>query len=263
MPGRRLRDRLPQGARHRPPQPAAAARAALEALAAVGAAREVLRRPRGRRGHGRRRLCRRAGRARGGASGTAAGPDRGRQPPRARQPAAGRPGAAGLPRLPDRGQRGRAVPGHRPAGPDAVFEGRPGRGAGSGSGSPPTPAACSSSAAAWAPARSTSPRSRLSPSARGATFDVVHIAGSRDYAELQQRLAAAPHAERYTLLDYEPDLGDALAAGDLVLARSGGSIFEIAAAGRPGGPGPVSLTPPPTTRRANAALDGAPPVPPA
>ncbi len=35
------------------------------------------------------------------------------------------------------------------------------------------------------------------------------------------------------LLAYEPDLGDALAACDLVLGRSGGSIFELTAAGRP------------------------------
>jgi UDP-N-acetylglucosamine--N-acetylmuramyl-(pentapeptide) pyrophosphoryl-undecaprenol N-acetylglucosamine transferase len=35
------------------------------------------------------------------------------------------------------------------------------------------------------------------------------------------------------LLAYEPDLGDALAACDLVLGRSGGSIFEETAVGRP------------------------------
>ena len=45
--------------------------------------------------------------------------------------------------------------------------------------------------------------------------------------------AARRGAERYTLLEYEPDLGDALAACDLVLARSGGSVFELTAAGRP------------------------------
>ena len=61
-------------------------------------------------------------------------------------------------------------------------------------------------------------------------FHVLHISGSRDYAEALERLGAA---RRYTLLPYEPDLGDALAASDLVLARAGGSIFEIAAAGRP------------------------------
>ena len=42
-----------------------------------------------------------------------------------------------------------------------------------------------------------------------------------------------PTATRYTLLAYEPDLGDVLAAADLVLGRSGGSIFEVTAAGRP------------------------------
>jgi UDP-N-acetylglucosamine--N-acetylmuramyl-(pentapeptide) pyrophosphoryl-undecaprenol N-acetylglucosamine transferase len=62
---------------------------------------------------------------------------------------------------------------------------------------------------------------------------VIHIAGTRDYPELQTRLAAAPHAEDYTLLEYEPNLGDALAAADLVVGRSGGSIFEVVATGRP------------------------------
>jgi UDP-N-acetylglucosamine--N-acetylmuramyl-(pentapeptide) pyrophosphoryl-undecaprenol N-acetylglucosamine transferase len=64
-------------------------------------------------------------------------------------------------------------------------------------------------------------------------FHVLHLSGRRDHEDLQQRLAAASHAEDYTLLPYEPDLGDVLAACDLVLARSGGSIFEVIAAGRP------------------------------
>jgi len=64
-------------------------------------------------------------------------------------------------------------------------------------------------------------------------FHVIHLSGRRDYEDLAQRLAAASHAEDYTLLPYEPDLGDVLAACDLVLARSGGSIFEVVAAGRP------------------------------
>jgi UDP-N-acetylglucosamine--N-acetylmuramyl-(pentapeptide) pyrophosphoryl-undecaprenol N-acetylglucosamine transferase len=66
----------------------------------------------------------------------------------------------------------------------------------------------------------------------GRQFDVIHIAGTRDFPELEPRLAAA-NPDRYTLLAYEPDLGDALAAADLVLARSGGSIFEVVAVGRP------------------------------
>ncbi len=68
---------------------------------------------------------------------------------------------------------------------------------------------------------------------RSRDFDVLHVTGKRDFGEVEERLAGAPHGERYTLLDYEPNLGDALAAADLVLARSGGSIFEVAAAGRP------------------------------
>ena len=67
----------------------------------------------------------------------------------------------------------------------------------------------------------------------GRSFHVVHISGRRDFEEIEARLADAPHAERYTLLPYEPNLGDALAAADLVLARSGGSIFEVISVGRP------------------------------
>lgn len=67
----------------------------------------------------------------------------------------------------------------------------------------------------------------------GRDFHVLQIAGRRDFSELEARLAAAPHADNYTLLDYEPNLGDALAAADLVLGRSGGSIFEVVAVGRP------------------------------
>src|SRR4051794_24011988 len=67
----------------------------------------------------------------------------------------------------------------------------------------------------------------------GRNYHVVHLAGRRDFPELRRRLEGSRHLERYTLLDYEPDLGDCLAACDLVLGRSGGSIFEVTAAGRP------------------------------
>jgi UDP-N-acetylglucosamine--N-acetylmuramyl-(pentapeptide) pyrophosphoryl-undecaprenol N-acetylglucosamine transferase len=69
--------------------------------------------------------------------------------------------------------------------------------------------------------------------AAGRDFDVLQLAGRRDYPELRARLEAAPHPGRYTLLEYEPNLGDVLAASDLVVARSGGSVFEVTAAGRP------------------------------
>lgn len=70
-----------------------------------------------------------------------------------------------------------------------------------------------------------------SPRQRG--FHVLHIAGHRDYGTARQRLDAVGGIADYTLLEYEPGLADSLAACDLVLARSGGSIFELAAAGRP------------------------------
>jgi UDP-N-acetylglucosamine--N-acetylmuramyl-(pentapeptide) pyrophosphoryl-undecaprenol N-acetylglucosamine transferase len=72
-----------------------------------------------------------------------------------------------------------------------------------------------------------------SDAGRDREFHVIHLAGRRDYEELKRRLAAAPHRERYKLLAYEPNLGDVLSASDLVLARSGGSIFEVTAMGLP------------------------------
>jgi UDP-N-acetylglucosamine--N-acetylmuramyl-(pentapeptide) pyrophosphoryl-undecaprenol N-acetylglucosamine transferase len=61
----------------------------------------------------------------------------------------------------------------------------------------------------------------------GARFRVLHAAGSRDVAEL---IAPGSH---YDLRSYIADLNEALLAVDVVVARSGGSVFEIAAAGRP------------------------------
>jgi len=72
-----------------------------------------------------------------------------------------------------------------------------------------------------------------SEAAAARDFHVLHLSGHRDHGELAARLAAAPHRERYRLIEYEPDLGDVLAACDLIAARSGGSIFEVAAAARP------------------------------
>lgn len=62
---------------------------------------------------------------------------------------------------------------------------------------------------------------------------VIHISGTRDHQSLRERLDAVGSPAHYTLLPYEPNLGSALAASDLVLARAGGSIFELTAAGRP------------------------------
>ena len=67
----------------------------------------------------------------------------------------------------------------------------------------------------------------------GREFDVVHLSGRRDHEELAARLVAAPYKEGYRLTPYEPDFGAVLAASDLVLGRSGGSVFELTAAGKP------------------------------
>lgn len=64
-------------------------------------------------------------------------------------------------------------------------------------------------------------------------FDVIQISGVRDHPEVGDLLASAGDPVGYTLLEYEPDLGDCLAAADLVLGRSGGSVFELAATGTP------------------------------
>jgi UDP-N-acetylglucosamine--N-acetylmuramyl-(pentapeptide) pyrophosphoryl-undecaprenol N-acetylglucosamine transferase len=61
-------------------------------------------------------------------------------------------------------------------------------------------------------------------------FHILHISGSRDYAAIAERIGEAAD---YGLIEYLPNLGEALAAADLVLCRSGGSVFELTAAGRP------------------------------
>ena len=61
----------------------------------------------------------------------------------------------------------------------------------------------------------------------GARFHVLHAAGERDLGSLE---SPGPH---YDLRGYISDFGQALRASDLVVARAGGSVFEIAAQGRP------------------------------
>jgi UDP-N-acetylglucosamine--N-acetylmuramyl-(pentapeptide) pyrophosphoryl-undecaprenol N-acetylglucosamine transferase len=61
----------------------------------------------------------------------------------------------------------------------------------------------------------------------GAPYRVLHVAGRRDFAELE-----APD-ERYLLVDYVTPFGNALVAADLAVARSGGSVFELAQYGLP------------------------------
>jgi UDP-N-acetylglucosamine--N-acetylmuramyl-(pentapeptide) pyrophosphoryl-undecaprenol N-acetylglucosamine transferase len=66
----------------------------------------------------------------------------------------------------------------------------------------------------------------------GADFRVLHACGARDYEALRARLGPHPPAN-YDLREFITPFGDALLAADLCVARAGGSIFEIAAHGRP------------------------------
>ena len=58
---------------------------------------------------------------------------------------------------------------------------------------------------------------------------VLHLCGERYYETLRGRVAR----DGYHLLPWTDDFGAALAATDLVLARAGGSVWEVAAAGKP------------------------------
>jgi UDP-N-acetylglucosamine--N-acetylmuramyl-(pentapeptide) pyrophosphoryl-undecaprenol N-acetylglucosamine transferase len=58
---------------------------------------------------------------------------------------------------------------------------------------------------------------------------VLHLAGERDFESLRGRVSR----DGYRLLPYTHDFGAALAAADLALARAGGSVYELAAAGTP------------------------------
>jgi UDP-N-acetylglucosamine--N-acetylmuramyl-(pentapeptide) pyrophosphoryl-undecaprenol N-acetylglucosamine transferase len=58
---------------------------------------------------------------------------------------------------------------------------------------------------------------------------VLHLSGQRDYEALAPRVLRPD----YKLLPFTDDFGAALAAADLVVARAGGSVWEVAAAGKP------------------------------
>ena len=58
---------------------------------------------------------------------------------------------------------------------------------------------------------------------------VLHLAGERDYPQLEPR----PRRGDYRLLAFTDEFGAALATADLVVARAGASVWEVAAAGKP------------------------------
>ena len=58
---------------------------------------------------------------------------------------------------------------------------------------------------------------------------VLHLCGTRDYDDLRTKVSRPD----YRLFAYTEEFGAALGAADLALARSGGSVWELAAAGKP------------------------------
>ena len=58
---------------------------------------------------------------------------------------------------------------------------------------------------------------------------ILHLSGTRDYDELSSRIQRPD----YRLYAFTEEFGAALGASDLVLARAGGSVWELAAAGKP------------------------------
>jgi UDP-N-acetylglucosamine--N-acetylmuramyl-(pentapeptide) pyrophosphoryl-undecaprenol N-acetylglucosamine transferase len=68
----------------------------------------------------------------------------------------------------------------------------------------------------------------------GLDLQVVHVCGPRNHQQVVAELAASGvPLERYHLVAYTDRLPDAMAAADLVVGRSGGSVAELAALGRP------------------------------
>ena len=63
----------------------------------------------------------------------------------------------------------------------------------------------------------------------GAGPAVLHLCGMRDHDELRRKVTR----DGYRLLPYTDEIGAAYGACDLVFARAGGSVWELAAAGKP------------------------------
>jgi UDP-N-acetylglucosamine--N-acetylmuramyl-(pentapeptide) pyrophosphoryl-undecaprenol N-acetylglucosamine transferase len=66
-----------------------------------------------------------------------------------------------------------------------------------------------------------------------APIDVIHVAGPGLLDETRRLLRGRRADGGYRLVGWLDDMPDAIAAADLVVSRSGGSVFELAAIGRP------------------------------
>ena len=151
--------------------------------------------------------------------------ERGGRAPGPREQARGAVRTAALPRLPDRDALSREGAGGRPADPRSLG-GRP----------------AASGARALRPAcRGANPR-RLRCARRGPGLErvrrchlgtagpsILHVTGRRDY----ELIRATVRRDDYRVVAETDQFGAALSAVDLVLGRSGSTVWEIAAAGRP------------------------------
>ena len=202
--------------------PLKAARALGKAGAAVAPARKILEAARRRRRARRRRVRGRPGRPRGGADQDAARADRGRLATSA-SPTARSRAARAASASPSRSRAATASATGSPAArcrPRSPTAPRPARSSGIGADE-----TCVLVFGGSLGARSIN---HAAPEAfADAPYRVVHVAGTRDYPDL-----TAPGAH-YVLLDYLTPFGIALAAADAAVARSGGSIFELAQYGLP------------------------------
>jgi UDP-N-acetylglucosamine--N-acetylmuramyl-(pentapeptide) pyrophosphoryl-undecaprenol N-acetylglucosamine transferase len=76
---------------------------------------------------------------------------------------------------------------------------------------------------------------RAAVAAFGSTppFVVIHVTGPRQLDETRALFGTDGPGPEYLLEGFLDDLPEAIAAADLVVSRSGGSVFELAALGRP------------------------------
>ena len=212
--------------------PLRALRALALAALALPRAAWILRRVRPDAVIGRRRLRGGAGGPRGGSGARAARAVRGGQPPRRVEPAARTLRQAGVPLVPARGAQRRPLRGERPAGARRHRQGGPRRGA---------PALRHRRGRALpARLRRLAGRALAQPGGGGGVRQggAVRRAPRQRPARLPgpaRALDALGSPAHYHLHPYIEPFADALAAADLVAARAGGSVLEVAAAGLPGG----------------------------
>jgi UDP-N-acetylglucosamine--N-acetylmuramyl-(pentapeptide) pyrophosphoryl-undecaprenol N-acetylglucosamine transferase len=69
--------------------------------------------------------------------------------------------------------------------------------------------------------------------ADGPPFELIHLAGARQMDDTRAAYGGREPGPRYRLLGFVDNFHDAVAAADLVVSRAGGSVFELAAIGRP------------------------------